>query len=114
MATDKQDKALLYSLLIFPGAGHFYLKRNKSGALFAGVSLVALMKILIYSYTRAQTIVDQILSGQIPYDILLILKLVKQPPPGEAMALQMATFAVIAAWLGAAIDIYWRSKRNKQ
>ena len=65
-------KATLISALVFPGGGHFYLKRHFIGALLAGISLVCLYLLVSIAMEAAQVISQKILSGEIPLDILRI------------------------------------------
>ena len=64
-------KATLISALVFPGGGHFYLKRRFTGALLAGVSLVCLVVLVSVAMEAAQVISQKIKrrdsAGFLPY-----------------------------------------------
>ena len=66
------NKALLYSALIFPGGGHFLLRRYVPGSLLAGVAFACLVVLVMHAIEAAQKVSEQILLGEIPLDIGLI------------------------------------------
>jgi len=75
---NKSNKAALFSALVFPGAGHFFLKRHISGAVIACAALVALYLIIANLLERAREIADKILSGEVGLDIATIMELVSR------------------------------------
>mgnify|MGYP003678376544 FL=1 len=58
----KSFKAALLSALIYPGAGHFALKKHLIGAIFAGVFSVSLLLTLQEVYAMAQCIANDIVN----------------------------------------------------
>ena len=103
----KSMKAALLSALIFPGVGHFYLKRFKSGLLLAGVSFAALYYLLAKAVERAYEISEKIQSGAVPLDAEAINSLVTQPSSGaDAQMLSLATTALVVCWLIGIVDSY--------
>jgi hypothetical protein len=90
----KSNKAVLLSALVFPGAGHFLLKKHISGAILATASLAALYLIISNMLERAQQIADKILSGEVNLDEAAIAELLsRQPSGGES-------------WLTGIVDSY--------
>ena len=93
----KSVKAALFSALVFPGMGHFLLRRLPAAA--------ACVFIVTYSVERAFDTVDQILTGQLAADTASIEAALKQPPPeNQALLLDSASWLILACWLGAAVD----------
>ncbi|HEX5125238.1 MAG TPA: DUF6677 family protein, partial [Rhodocyclaceae bacterium] len=64
----KSSKALLFSALIFPGAGHLVLKRYARGIALLVPSIVALIVICNDAMQKASSIADKILSGEVSPD----------------------------------------------
>ncbi|MGC9451639.1 MAG: hypothetical protein ACP5I4_09345 [Oceanipulchritudo sp.] len=101
----KSAKAALFSLLIFPGVGHFYLRRWIPGALFLLPAFASVVFLLTWSVEQAFATVDQVLAGEIQPDAASIQKALEQPPPERtALLLDGAKWLILASWLGAAID----------
>ncbi len=61
-------KAALFSALVFPGTGHFIIKRYLRGLVFFLPSLLSLLYLLRYSVNKAYAIAEQITQGNIPLD----------------------------------------------
>lgn len=108
------NKALLYSALIFPGGGHFLLRRYVPGSLLAGVAFACLVVLVMHAIEAAQKVSEQILLGEIPLDIGLIREAVTtQAAAAETPATTIATWLLVACWIVAAIDA-WRLGRRAQ
>jgi ABC-type glycerol-3-phosphate transport system permease component len=100
-------KSALLSAFVFPGTGHFYLKRHITGAVLAGTAFIALYFMITTALERAQQIVDKIQSGEIQPDIAVITELVaKQPTGTDAQLTTIATAVLIIAWLVGVVDAY--------
>ena len=98
--------ALLLSLLLFPGTGHLYLKRFRSGAAFLIISLLALGYIL---YEIANIIMEAMnafavgnASGD-PDEIAIIVN--KQLDAGALDPIGMAIIVLLCCWVIASLDI---------
>lgn len=103
----ESTKAALWSIFIFPGGGHFYLKKLIVGSLMAGVAIAALLFVLIEVVERANAIADRILAGEVPLDLIVITDMVmKQTEQGSSQVIDFAWYSLIAVWLIAAIDAY--------
>jgi hypothetical protein len=103
----KSNKAVLLSALVFPGAGHFLLKKHISGAILATASLAALYLIISNMLERAQQIADKILSGEVNLDEAAIAELLsRQPSGGESQLLDIAWIVLIISWLTGIVDSY--------
>jgi len=103
----KSNKAVLLSALVFPGTGHFLLKKRISGAILAAASLAALYLIISNILERAQQIADKILSGEVNLDEAAIAELLsRQPSGGESPLLDVAWAVLIISWLIGIVDSY--------
>ncbi len=100
-------KAALWSIFIFPGSGHFYLKKPVTGTIIVSITIAALLVILIRVMEMANQIADKIIRGEVPLDISIITDMVsRQSAQASSQVLDLATYVLIAIWLIAAIDAY--------
>ena len=103
----KSYKAALFSALIFPGSGHFLLKQYPLGFLFAGTAIGCLSALVFTAIAIAQTISDQILSGEIPLDIVRISSEISiQSEAAGSTTVTIATWALIFCWLAVTADAF--------
>ena len=72
-------KAALLTAIIYPGAGHFSLKKHLIGAIFAGVFSVLLILTMKDIFAVAQCTANEIVAGKIPMTITSILGAAKEP-----------------------------------
>lgn len=94
-------KAALFSALIFPGVGHFYLKRYPMGLILSLISLGSISYIVKISIERAMSIVDQVMNGTVQPDVEVITELVNQQSTGsDVYLLNLATYVFLGCWLG--------------
>ena len=107
----KSLKAALFSALLFPGSGHFLLRKQVRGALLAGISIVCLYVLVATAVEIAQQISDGILSGRIPLDPVSISDEVsKRSAAGDTLRTGIATYLLLACWLIGIVDS-WRVGR---
>ncbi len=59
----KSMKAALLSALVYPGTGHFSLKKYTWGGIFAGTFSVPLYFMITDIISKAEQVVEQIKSG---------------------------------------------------
>lgn len=103
----KSVKAALLSAFVYPGAGHFYLKKYSVCALFACTFSVPLYFIISEIIAKAENIVEQIKSGEIPSDIAAISESLSSSTIGvneQELNIKMYVLAVI--WIIGIIDSY--------
>ena len=103
----KPSKAALLSALVFPGIGHFFLKRYISGTIIAGIASMALYVSISNLLERAQEIVDQVQRGEIQPDIESITESLSAQPAGSET--QLITISAIVwgiFWLIGIVDAY--------
>ncbi|MCG9730233.1 hypothetical protein L1D44_10265, partial [Shewanella sp. Isolate13] len=102
----------LLSAFVCPGSGHFYLKKHAMGKLLLFTTITSLCFLIWHAYQRAQLISQQILNGEIPLELNAIYSAVTQAPVGnEALYINIATMAFVAAWAIGVIDAYRQGKR---
>jgi hypothetical protein len=110
----KSTKAALFSALVFPGAGHFYLKRYVPGSVIIGIAIACTYYIVSKAIDRAYQIVDQIESGAVQFDIVTITEMVsKQPTGSEADLLNLATLLLGGIWVVGIIAAYLAGQGEK-
>ncbi len=108
-------KATLISALVFPGGGHFYLKRHFTGALLAGVSLVCLYLLVSIAMEAAQAISQKILSGEIPMDVFRIREeIYTQSAIIGSTRGEVVTWLLVACWLVGIADSYRLGRKQEQ
>jgi hypothetical protein len=100
-------KAALFSAFVFPGSGHFLLKKPVQGSLLAGVSILCIWALLSTALEKAQEISLKIQSGEIPLDISRITEEVsKQVAGGGSQLADIATYVLLVCWLVGIVDSY--------
>ncbi len=100
-------KAVLLSALVFPGCGHYFLKKNIAGTLLLGISVVCLYFLLVTTVTIAQEISDRILQGEIPMDIVEISQAILiQLADSPIHQLNGATLLLFICWIIGMVDSY--------
>ncbi len=103
----KSVKAALFSALIFPGSGHFLLKKHIQGFLLAAVSIVCVYALLSTAIEKAQEISFKIQSGEIPLDISRITEEVSKQAAIDGTGLaNISTYVLLICWLVGIIDSY--------
>ncbi len=103
----KSIKAVLLSGLLFPGIGHFSLKRYQRGMIFFIPALTSLVFLVYYVLTKAFSIADQISQSEIPLDAQAISSIIySENGATEVFMLNVATWIFIACWIISMIDSY--------
>lgn len=105
-------KAVLLSALVFPGAGHFYLKRWIEGVLLSGAAACALYFIFAVAWDTALAITEKIQSGAVPADPLVISDLVSQQLQASAQTTSTATIVLTACWVIGMAGSYWSARKR--
>lgn len=111
----KSVKAVLYSAILFPGAGHFLLKKYLRGTIFLLVSIFSIFLLVSATTERAYKILEKIELGEVQPDINSILVLLmKEPSPSEAQLIHTGFWLLIIIWGIGIIDSYILSKQQKK
>ncbi|MDN2705747.1 hypothetical protein O0881_27500 [Janthinobacterium sp. SUN100] len=100
----KRTQALLLSGLVFPGSGHFLLKRKARGCLFLVPALIALVLVLRQIMARLDQVMAQIDSGALPLDVQLIVEKVDALSAHDGPAMTVAVCVLVACWIGSLVD----------
>ena len=100
-------KAALLSALVFPGVGHFFLKKHVRSAILSGTALAGLFFLVSKTVERALQITEKIQTGEVGLDVATITELVSKPATGtEALFLNIAATVLIVSWLFGVVDSY--------
>jgi hypothetical protein len=103
----KSMKAVLLSAFVFPGAGHFFLKKHLTGTVLAGSAFISLYLVVSKTVERALQIFEKIQLGEVPPDITTITELVTRQSTGtDAKLLNIASAVLIISLLIGLIDSY--------
>lgn len=103
----KSTKAFLLSALVFPGAGHLSLKKFVPGFALLAVTFTSLYYVVTTAVDHAMKVIEQIDVETALLDPDAITELAMQQPLGaDAGMINMATMAIIIAWLIGVVDSY--------
>ena len=105
----KSTNSILLSALVFPGAGHIYLKRIKTGLTLLTLSLAAFIYIISDIMRRAFSVVEKIQLGIVPPDTTNIMAMVEQQPSGEFIGL--AIYGLVTCWFIGITGCYLLTKK---
>jgi hypothetical protein len=101
--------AVLISALVFPGAGHLYLKRKGRALLFIVPTLIAVVVFVNQAMEQASALAGQILSGAMPADPAALAARLEQDG-GSPLSTAAAT-VMLVCWIGAIADSWWLARR---
>jgi hypothetical protein len=103
----KSLKAALLSALVFPGIGHFSLKKPLQGSLLSGIAIVCLYFLLTAVLDIAQRLSVKIQSGEIPFDVATINELVHQQLVGnDGQLVNISSLLLMICWVVGVIDAF--------
>ncbi len=106
------NKALLYSLFVFPGSGYFFIGKKRLAwsiliAVCAGIGVF-----MVEAYAKAQVIAAKIVYGEIPYSISAIREQIEIVPGViDPNLLSWLTVGLVILWLAAAVDCHSKAKK---
>ena len=106
----KSTVAVMLSGLVFPGAGHLYLKQWGPGIVLMAVAASATYFIVSVSLTIALEMSAKIQSGIIPADIDTITDLVSQQLSATAQSTNLATTVLLVCWVIGVVSVYWQGR----
>lgn len=109
----QSTKAALLSALIFPGAGHLYLRQYIRGVLLSGVSAVLLYFIVSVAVNTAFEVLDKMQNGEVPPNVEAISELVLKQSQGTDELTNTATLALIVLWVIGIGDSYRQGRRQE-
>lgn len=100
-------KAALLSALLFPGSGHFYLKKYISGSALFVLTGAGLWYLVTTVVERAMLLVEQIQSGVVAPDVAAISDLVaKQSAAFDYQLANIATWVITVCWVIGIVDSF--------
>lgn len=105
----KSIKAALLSALVFPGLGHYFLKKYIAAAAFAGIAFFLLYRLMKSAAEWSMIISDKIISGEMPPDAASIAALTST---AEGGGLNSLTMVFVIVWLAAIVDSYRLGRRQ--
>ena len=94
----KSIQAALYSTLIFPGAGLWWLKRYGLAASFILPALAICAYVLRATMATAYLLSDQIADGSLPLEIMALTRAVQQSVRQLTLNLSDAIWLFILCW----------------
>ena len=103
-------KAALISALVFPGLGHFTLKRGGRGCLFLLPALAGAIYMLRQVLARASLILDQLDNGTLPLDPQAIAERLSAASGAEGPLLTVAVTVCLLCWAGSIVDSFFISE----
>lgn len=100
-------KAALLSAFVFPGVGHFLLRKYISGTVLAGTAFAGLYFLIAKTVETALQISEKIQSGEVQLDAATITELVSKPATAtDAQLLNIAAAVLFVSWLIGIVDSY--------
>ena len=118
-------KAVLFSTLVFPGAGYFILQKTKQAMAFLLLTLIGLaalayqpVKQIPVVIQKTQLMAEKIAYGQLPMDITVIVPLIRQDilntlDSANPVLIGSISIAIGVLWLIGILDCY-RLGRQKE
>jgi hypothetical protein len=105
-------KAVLYSLLVFPGAGYFTVRQRLKGFSCMGITLVCIAAIMQDVFYKAQIITDKITKGEIPLDLFIIREQIDATTGVlDSSTVTVIYLTLITIWLVGIVDAYRLAKK---
>ncbi len=103
----KDLKAALLSTAVYPGAGHYFLKKHVTCFIFVTVFSIPLLLILNQVIDKTNKIAELIVSGEIPLQLTSITEVVTRTIT-DTLAQESAgkLYFMLFIWLVAALDAY--------
>lgn len=110
----KRFKAALLSALVYPGVGHFHLKKYKLSVTILAAFTLPLVMLFIEVATKAEQIMSRVNRGEIPLDIDNISnQLTNAMIYNQNGGLNTYVWLLILIWLFAMLDAYRQENRSK-
>jgi hypothetical protein len=102
--------AALLSGLVFPGAGHLFLRRRRRACLFLVPTLLAAIVYVGDVAQRVSGMVDQVLAGTVAPNAAAIAARLDAQGAGSPLATASAV-VLIACWAGSIVDAFMVARR---
>lgn len=110
MVLSRAGQALLWSAVLFPGAGHLHLKHFKRGIALIGVTLLSL-SVLLFEFVRlAMQVIESTLANAITLDVPRLAAAILQAGAADQV-LMASLWALGLCWLFGMFDAYRLGKK---
>lgn len=114
----KSIAAVLLSALVFPGAGHLYLRSYLRGLILVAISTAALIDFMRRAWHEAKAIREQLINEINAHGIidleLLITKTMSAVDRIDSQPFTIATLVLLACWLIGIIDSHRLGKKSEE
>jgi len=99
--------AVIYSTIVFPGAGYFVVGYKKRAIFALTISLICLGFLMVEAFHKAQIIAEKIVMGTIPYDINIIREqIILTSGILDKQTITLITFCITTVWIVGIVDSY--------
>ncbi len=110
MTTKRSSKtAIMLSLLVLPGAGHWYLGRKRSGSFFAAVTITALLYPLVRFMRTFRDIIESSIGNESAPNFPAMLS---QAWTADGSIILWGLGLMMAIWLIAVLDVLRRTTNH--
>lgn len=114
----KSITAVLLSALVFPGAGHLYLRSYLRGCILAAIAAAALVDFIRRVWHEAELIRDQLIDRIDSGGIIDLESLITQTMANihriDSQPFTIATVVLLACWLVGIIDSHRIGKKIEE
>ena len=108
----KAVSSALLSGLVFPGAGHLYLKKYRMASLLIIATIACLSFLIIKAVTKATAILDELEASGAAINTYNIMQASARATGNtETTAATIATLLIVVCWFVGVIDAYRSGKR---
>ena len=108
----KPLKVALFSGLVFPGIGHFMLKKHIQGSVLLFSFALASYFYFTDAMAKAETVLAKVQNGEIALNSVAITKALENTNSGfSEQQLSLLSYLMLAIWLVAVIDSYRIAKK---
>lgn len=108
----KSVKSALLSGLVFPGAGHLYLKKYRMASLLIISTIACLFFLIIKAVGKAMAILEELEASGVAINSYNILQAsAGATSNADTTATSIATLVIVACWFIGVVDAY-RSGRH--
>jgi hypothetical protein len=100
-------KAALLSAFIYPGMGHFFLRKYAMCVVLVSAFSVPLYFIISEVFSNVERVVEQIKNGEIQLDIAVISESISSSVTSvDAQEFNIKMYVLVIVWLVGIIDSY--------
>jgi hypothetical protein len=110
LVLSRAGQALLWSAVLFPGAGHLHLKYFKRGIALVSVTLLSLSLLLFQFVRLAVQVIESTLAHAITLDVPRLAALILQACAADTLLIS-ALWVLTLCWLLGMLDAYRLGKK---